>query len=131
MEDNRRRSQTSLVQILGEECRARGTDGNTHHRRAAACVDARMRRAADQGPELPRNKVAVQVAIELAAELLAAQDDREQLLRSAADNLDRLSALVEQRSTLVPLTSERIRTRTWNPRSGAPAGRPAHGPRLN
>ncbi len=77
-------------------------------RRVAACVDAQMRAVQARVGDVSRGKVAVLAAMELAAELLALREEREMLLEQAHGQIKRLNALVEQRSALLPMTSEWI-----------------------
>jgi hypothetical protein len=81
----------------------------------ARLVDTKMREVAARSGRIPKTSVAVLAAMEIAAEYLRAQREEEDLIQRACDNLDRLNRLVEQRSTLVPLTSDWIERRLSRP----------------
>jgi hypothetical protein len=54
---------------------------------------------------LPRSTAAVLAAMELAAEVIQMRKEREELLQQAYQNITKLNELVDQRTTLLPLTS--------------------------
>ena len=94
------------VQVLDEDYRIASDLGLDTTREAVACVDAKMREIAARSPHLSRTKVAVLAALELAAEVVQVRKEREALLQQACDHIDKLNELVDQRSALLPLTSE-------------------------
>ncbi len=97
---------TACVQICDEEYRIASHLDAEVTRRVAACVDVQMRAVEARVGSLNRGKVAVLAAMELAAELLQLREEREMLLEQAHGQIRRLNALVEQRSSLLPMTSE-------------------------
>jgi cell division protein ZapA len=94
------------VQILDEKYRiASDLDAETTEV-VVGCVDQKMREIATRSPHLSRAKVAVLAAMELAAEVVQVRKEREELLKQTYENINRLNELVDQRSTLLPLTRE-------------------------
>ena len=96
------------VQILDEEYRIASDLGAEVTKEVVDCVDAKMREITAR---LPRVKVAVLAAMELAAEVVQVRKEREELLQQAYENISKLNELVEQRSTLLPLTSNWMNNR--------------------
>ena len=94
------------VQLLDEEYRIASDLGAEGTREVVDCVDAKMREIAARSPRLSRTKVAVLAAMELAAEVVQVRKEREELLQQAYENISKLNELVDQRSTLLPLTSD-------------------------
>ena len=94
------------VQILDEEYRIASDLGAEVTKEVVDCVDAKMREITARLPRLPRVKVAV-----LAAEVVQVRKEREELLQQAYENISKLNELVEQRSTLLPLTSNWMNNR--------------------
>ena len=94
------------VQLLDEEYRIASDLGAEGTREVADCVDAKMREIAARSPRLSRTKVAVLAAMELAAEVVQVRKEREELLQQAYENINKLNELIDQRSTLLPLTSD-------------------------
>jgi cell division protein ZapA (FtsZ GTPase activity inhibitor) len=94
------------VQILDEEYRIASDLGAEITKEVVDCVDAKMREITARLPRLPRVKVAV-----LAAEVVQVRKEREELLQQAYENISKLNELVEQRSTLLPLTSNWMNNR--------------------
>ena len=99
------------VQILDEEYRIASDLGAEATNEVVDCVDAKMREITARLPCLPRVKVAVLAAMELAAEVVQVRKEREELLQQAYENISKLNELVEQRSTLLPLTSNWMNNR--------------------
>jgi len=97
--------QGAIVQVFGDEYRISGEADVAEIQRIARYVDKKMRQVAAQSERIPRTSLAVLAAMEIVAELFQVQQEKEQLIQKAYDNIDRLNKLVEQRSTLVPLTS--------------------------
>ncbi len=93
------------VQILDEEYRIGSDLGVENTNEIVKCVDAKMREIAARSPRLPRSKAAVLAAMELAAEVIQMRKEREELLQQAYQNITKLNELVDQRTTLLPLTS--------------------------
>jgi cell division protein ZapA len=93
------------VQILDEEYRIASDLGVENTNEVVKCVDAKMREIAARSPRLPRSKAAVLAAMELAAEVIQMRKEREELLQQAYQNITKLNELVDQRTTLLPLTS--------------------------
>ena len=94
------------VQILDEEYRIASDLGAEGTQEVVDFVDAKMREIAARSPRLSRTKVAVLAAMELAAEVVQVRKEREELLQQAYENINKLNELVDQRSTLLPLTSD-------------------------
>ncbi len=99
-------SYETSVCIFDEEYRIASEleDERTHE--VAACVDAKMREVEARAGHLSKSRVAVLTAMELAAELLQMRQEREKLLQQTYEQINRLNELVEQRSALLPLTSD-------------------------
>jgi cell division protein ZapA len=98
-------SYETSVSIFDEEYRIASELTDESTRAVAACVDAKMREVEARAGNLSKNRVAVLSAMELAAELLQMRQEREKLLQQTYDQINRLNELVEQRSALLPLTS--------------------------
>lgn len=107
--------QGAVVGIFGDEYRIATEADTAEVQRVARLVDAKMREVAARSGRIPKTSVAVLAAMEIAAEYLRAQREEENQIQRACDNLDRLNRLVEQRSTLVPLTSDWIERRLSRP----------------
>ena len=106
MMEREKQIQGAVVQIYGDEYRISGEADVAEIQRLARYVDQKMREIAGQSGRLPKASLAVLVAMEIAAELFREHGEKEELIQRAYDNIDRLNKLVEQRSTLVPITSE-------------------------
>lgn len=106
--------QGAVVGIFGDEYRIASED-TAQVQRVARLVDTKMREVAARSGRIPKTSVAVLAAMEIAAEYLRAQREEEDQIQRACDNLDRLNRLVEQRSTLVPLTTDWIERRLSRP----------------
>ena len=104
--EREKKIQGAIVQIYGDEYRISGEADVAEIEQVARYVDQKMRAIAEQSGRLPKSSLAVLVAMEIAAELFQAQGEKEELIQRAYDNIDRLNRLVEQRSTLVSITSE-------------------------
>ncbi len=100
------------VQILDEDYRIASDLGAENTKAVVDCVDAKMREIATRSPCLPRAKIAVLAAMEIAAEVVQVRKEREELLQQAYENISKLNELVDQRSTLLPLTSNWIDQRS-------------------
>lgn len=111
MEDRDQSIQGTIVQIYGEEYRVSSEADVAQVQQIARYVDEKMREVAARSGRLPKTSLAVLVAMEIAAELFRAQEEKERLIQKAYDSLDRINELIEQRSTLVPLTSDWIERR--------------------
>ena len=96
------------VQILDEGLRIASDLGAESTKEIVDCVDAKMREIASRSPHLSRAKIAVLTAMELAAEVVQVRKEREKLLEQTYENINKLNELIDQRSTLLPLTSEWI-----------------------
>ena len=102
---DKNQQQTESVRIFGKNFKI-ASDEEVDVRQIAAYVDKRMSEVAQRSGTRQRTQLAVLAAMEIAAELLQAQQESEHLLKKACDNVDRLRALAEERTTLVPLTLE-------------------------
>jgi cell division protein ZapA len=110
--DNRdKQIQGAIVEIFGDEYRISGEADVVQIQKVARYVDQKMREVEEQSGRLSKANLAVLVAMEITAELFQAQGEREELVQKAYDNIDRLNQLIEQRSTLVPMTSEWVESR--------------------
>ena len=98
------------MKIFGEDFKI-ASDSEVDVRKIAAYVDKRMSEVAERSGTQQRTQLAVLAAMEIAAELLQAQQESEHLLKKAYDSVDRLRELVDERTTLVPLTSEWMESR--------------------
>ena len=94
------------VQLLDEEYRIASDLGAEGTQEVVDFVDAKMREIVARSPPLSRTKVAVLAAMELAAEVVQVRKEREELLQQAYENINKLNELIDQRSTLLPLTSD-------------------------
>ena len=99
------KQQSESVQIFGEDFKV-ASASDVDVRQVAAYVDKRMAEVAERSGTRQRTQLAVLAAMEIAAELLQAQQESEHLLKRAYDSVDRLRELIDERSTLLPLTSE-------------------------
>ena len=95
------------VEIFGRQYLIASDDAGVDVQQVAGYVDEKMRRVDERFPEQHRAQhVAVLAALEIAAELLQARQESDQLIQKTYDSIDRLRELIDQRSTLLPLTSE-------------------------
>ena len=98
----------TTVKIFDEEYRVASHLDAEKMQRVAECVDAKMREIEGRASHLSKSRVAVLAAMEMAADLLQIRQEREDLLQQAHEQINRLNELVEQRSSLLPLTSDWI-----------------------
>lgn len=98
----------TTVKIFDEEYRIASHLDEQAMRQVAECVDAKMREIEARNSHLSKSRVAVLSAMEMAADLLQIRQEREELLQQAHDQINRLNELVEERSSLLPLTSDWI-----------------------
>lgn len=98
----------TTVKIFDDEYRVASHLDAEKMQRVAECVDAKMREIEARASHLSKSRVAVLAAMEMAADLLQLRQEREDLLQQAHDQINRLNELVEQRSSLLPLTSDWI-----------------------
>jgi cell division protein ZapA len=80
-------------------------------RQVADFVDTKMREIEARASHLSKSRIAVLAAMEMAADLLQIRQEREEMLRQTHDQIKKLSELVEQCSSLLPLTSDWIAQR--------------------
>ncbi|MBC7335187.1 MAG: cell division protein ZapA [Clostridia bacterium] len=71
----------TVVSILGQEYRLKGTEPEPYVKRLAAYVDAKLRQIVQKNPHLPLGKAAVMAAILIADEYHKLQEDYEGLMR--------------------------------------------------
>ena len=107
-------AQGTIVQIFGEDYRIFGEGDIAEIQRVARHVDKKMREVAEQSGQISSTSLAVLAAMETTAELFQARQEKEQLIQKACTSIDRLKELVDQRSTLVPLTSKWLERRFGN-----------------
>ncbi|MBI2501617.1 MAG: cell division protein ZapA [Candidatus Latescibacteria bacterium] len=100
MADKGRQIQGVLVQILGEEYRIASEGDPAEVQRVAEYVDRKMRELLARQGSLPRGKVAVLAAMDIAAELLNVLQERQLIAEKAHEKIDRLSRLIDERASL-------------------------------
>ena len=101
MTDESRQVQGVLVHILGEEYRIASEGDPSEVQRVAEYVDRKMRELLErQGNRLPKGKVAVLAAMDIAAELLNVLQERQLITEKAHQKIDRLSRLIDERASL-------------------------------
>ncbi len=96
------------VKIFDEEYRIASHLNAAAMRQVAECVDAKMREIEARNSHVSKSRIAVLAAMEMAADLLQIRQEREDLLQQAHEQIKKLNELVEQRSSLLPLTSDWI-----------------------
>jgi cell division protein ZapA len=106
MKDNSKEIKSILVEIFGEEYQIASEAASVDIQQVAAYVDRKMQEVAGRSGSGQKSSLAVLAAMEITAELLRVRQENEQLLKKAYDSIDRLSELIDQRSTLLPLTSD-------------------------
>jgi len=100
-------SETKVL-IFDEEYRIASHLNADMTRQVAECVDTKMREIEARASHLSKSRVAVLAAMEMAADLLQIRQEREDMLQQTHDQIKKLSELVEERSSLLPLTSDWI-----------------------
>ena len=100
MADKGRQIQGVVVQILGEEYRIASEGDPAEVQRVAEYVDRKMRELLARQGNLPRGKVAVLAAMDIAAELLNVLQERQLITEKAHEKIDRLSRLIDERASL-------------------------------
>jgi len=75
-------------------------------RRIAAYVDQKMRENARRSGSSNKTKLAVLAAMDIALELFRSQQEKGQMIQKTCESIDLLRHLVEERSALLPLTSD-------------------------
>ena len=91
-----------IVQIFDSEYEFASAGGDADQiQQVAAYVDQKMREiSAKHKGRVPRTRLAVWAAMEIAAELMATLRERSKLSANAHKNLDRLTRLVEERASM-------------------------------
>lgn len=100
MAEKGKQVQGVLVHILGEEYRIASEGDPGEVQRVAEYVDRKMRELLDRQSSLPRGKVAVLAAMDIAAELLNVLQERQLITEKAHEKIDRLSRLIDERASL-------------------------------
>jgi cell division protein ZapA len=100
MADKGRQVQGVLVHILGEEYRIASEGDPAEVQRVAEYVDRKMRELQARQGSLPRGKVAVLAAMDIAAELLNVLQERQLIAEKAHERIDQLSRLIDERASL-------------------------------
>lgn len=96
----------TLVRICGDEYRMTSDLEAADLRRVAAYVDQKMRETADRSGSANKTQLAVLAAMDIATELLKSQQEKGLMLRKACESIDLLRHLVEERGSLLSLTSD-------------------------
>ena len=108
MKDNHKQIQSILTEIFGDEYQIAGQADAADIQRVATYVDKKMREVVGKSGRMSKTSLAVLAAMEITAELFQAEQERDHLVQKAYASIDRLSELIDQRSTLLPFTSEWI-----------------------
>ena len=106
MKDNEEHKRNVLVEIFGAEYQIASEAGHVDIQQVAAYVDQKMKEVASHPGSGKKTSLAVLAAMEITAELLRVRQENEQLLQKAYDSIDRLKQLIDQRSTLLSITSD-------------------------
>ena len=95
-------TQGVAVRIFGEEFRIAADDGDLAQvRQVAELVDKKMRDIDQQHRgQLPRHRVAVLAAMEIAADLVRSAEAPSIMAEKTRENISRLSRLIEERAQL-------------------------------
>ncbi len=96
----------TLVRICGDEYRMSSDLDADALRRVAAYVDQKMCESASRSGNANKTKLAVLAAMEIALELFRSQQEKGQMIQKACESIDLLRHLVEERSSLLSLTSD-------------------------
>lgn len=116
-----------IVRIFGGEYEFASEGGDANQiKQVAAYVDQKMNEiSVKHKHRVPRTTLAVWAAMEIAAELMSTLRDRSMLSANAHKNLDRLTRLVEERTTLSAVhagSAEPAAQPHFPPRSGRSRG---------
>ncbi|MBM3276875.1 MAG: cell division protein ZapA [Candidatus Handelsmanbacteria bacterium] len=95
-----------MVRICGDEYRMASELDAGDLRRIAAYVDQKMRENARRSGSSNKTKLAVLAAMDIALELFRSQQEKGQMIQKTCESIDLLRHLVEERSALLPLTSD-------------------------
>lgn len=106
MADKGKQIQGVLVHILGEEYRIASEGDPAEVQRVAEYVDRKMRELLSRQGSLPRGKVAVLAAMDIAAELLNVLQERQLIAEKAHERIDQLSRLIDERASLSTTQTE-------------------------
>lgn len=71
----------TVVSIMGQEYRVKGTEPEEYVKQLAAYVDKKLRQIMQKNPQLPLTKAAILLAMNLADEYHKLQEDYETLIR--------------------------------------------------
>lgn len=71
----------TVVSIMGQEYRVKGTEPEEYVKQLAAYVDKKLRQIMQKNPQLPLTKAAILLAMNLADEYHKLQEDYEALIR--------------------------------------------------
>jgi cell division protein ZapA len=96
----------TLVQICGDEYRMTSELDAGDLQRVAAYVDQKMRQTASRSGRSNKTHLAVLAAMDIALELFRSQQEKGQMIQKACESIDLLRHLVEERSSLLSLTSD-------------------------
>lgn len=96
----------TIVRICGDEYRMASELDADALRRVAAYVDQKMRETAGRSGQSNKTHLAVLAAMDIALELFRSQQEKGHLIQKACESIDLLRHLVEERSTLLSLTSD-------------------------
>ncbi|MCC7264813.1 MAG: cell division protein ZapA [Candidatus Latescibacteria bacterium] len=96
----------TLMRICGDEYRMTSELDTADLRRVAAYVDLKMRETASRSGNSNKTQLAVLAAMDIATELLKSQQEKGLMLQKACESIDLLRHLVEERSSLLSLTSD-------------------------
>lgn len=97
---------STLVRICGDEYHLTSELDTSALRRVAAYVDQKMRETAGRSGRSNKTELAVLAAMDIATELLKSQQAKGQMIQKACESIDLLRHLVEERRSLLSLTSE-------------------------
>ena len=106
MKDNEEHKRSALVEIFGAEYQIASEADHIDIQQVAAYVDQKMREVASHSGSGKKTGLAVLAAMEITAELLRLRQENEQLLQKAYESIERLNQLIDQRSTLLSITSD-------------------------
>lgn len=96
----------TLVRICDDDYHLTSELDDAELRRVAAYVDQKMRQNAGRSGRANKTHLAVLAAMDIATELLRSQQEKGQMIQKACESIDLLRHLVEERSSLLSLTSD-------------------------
>ena len=106
MKDNEEHKRSVLVEIFGAEYQIASEADHIDIQQVAAYVDQKMKEVASHSGSGKKTSLAVLAAMEITAELMRVRQENEQLLQKAHESIKRLNQLIDQRSTLLSITSD-------------------------